>query len=101
MKRQTAPWVRKAEEDWAAASALAARRPPLRDTACFHCQQASEKYLKALLKEKGAAVPKTHNLKELLELLLPHDPTLAPLRRGLASLGRYAVAYRYPGQRAT
>ena len=101
MKRKTATWVRKAEEDWQAASELAARSPPLRDAACFHCQQAAEKYLKALLQEKGVAVPRTHNLKDLIELLLPHDATLAPLRRSLISLTRYAVEYRYPGVRAT
>jgi hypothetical protein len=46
-------------------------------------------------------VPKTHELKDLLDLLLPHDPTLAPLLRVLISLSRYAVDYRYPGLRAT
>ena len=101
MKRQTAMWVRKAEEDWDGACELAARKPPLRDLACFHCQQAAEKYLKALLQESGAAIPKTHDLEDLLDLLLPHDLTLAPLRRGLSSLSRYAVEYRYPGVRAT
>jgi HEPN domain-containing protein len=70
--------------------------------ACHHCQQAAEKYLKALLQECGAAVPpKTHNLKDLLDLLLPYDATLAPLRRVLVSLTRYAVDYRYPERRAT
>jgi hypothetical protein len=34
-------------------------------------------------------------------LLLPHDATLAPLRRSVASLTKYAVEYRYPGMRAT
>ena len=80
MKRQTAQWVRKAEEDWEGARDLAGRRPPLRDLTCFHCQQAAEKYLKALLQNVGAVVPKTHNLRDLLLLLLPHDTTLAPLR---------------------
>jgi hypothetical protein len=46
-------------------------------------------------------VPRTHNLKDLLDLLLPHDGTLTPLRRCLLSLSRYAVDYRYPGERAT
>ena len=49
MKRQTGEWVRKAEDDWDGARNLAARTPPLIDLACFHCQQAAEKYLKALL----------------------------------------------------
>lgn len=101
MKRQTAQWVRKAEEDWEGAHDLAARTPPLADLACFHCQQAAEKYLKALLQEKGAAAPKTHDLEQLLDSLLPHEATLAPCRRRLASLSRYAVEYRYPGPRAT
>ncbi|MGH7171037.1 MAG: HEPN domain-containing protein [Gemmataceae bacterium] len=101
MKRQTGQWVRKAEEDWLGARDLAGRKPPLRDLVCFHDQQAAEKYLKALLQEAGAVVPKTHDLEDLLDLLLPHDATLRPLRRILQSLSRYAVDYRYPGTRAT
>lgn len=101
MKRQTAKWVRKAEEDWEAARELAARKPPLRDQACFHCQQAAEKYLKALLQENSVAIPKIHDLENVLDLLLPHDATLKPLRRILQSLSNYAVDYRYPDVRAT
>jgi HEPN domain-containing protein len=101
MKRQTAKWVRKAEEDWQGALELAAGKEPLRDLVGFHCQQATEKYLKALLQDLGAAIPKTHNLKDLLKLLLPRDATLAPLRRGLDSLTRYAVEFRYPDWRTT
>jgi HEPN domain-containing protein len=101
MKRHTAQWVSKAEEDVDAARGLAAQRPALRNAACFHCQQAVEKFLKALLQELGAAVPRTHELEHLLDLLLPHDATLAALRRGVASLTKFAVEYRYPGMRAT
>jgi hypothetical protein len=46
-------------------------------------------------------VPKIHDLEELLDLLLPQEATLAPLRRILRSLTRYAVEYRYPGVWAT
>lgn len=101
MQRQTRKWVRKAEADWRAAHALAAQTPPLRDLACFHCQQAAEKYLKALLQERGAAVPRTHDPEDLLDLLLPHDATLAPQRRRPQSLSRYAVEHRYPDKNAT
>ena len=101
MKRPTAQWILKAEEDWEGARDLATRRPPLRNLACFHCQQAAEKYLKALLQEEGAVVPRTHNLRDVLNLLLPSDPTLAPLWKGLRTLSRYAVEYRYPGITAT
>src|SRR5262245_15103343 len=101
MKRRTGSWMRKAEDDRGAARILASRRPPFRDQVCFHCQQAAEKYFKALLQELGAAVPKTHDLDSLLLLLLPHDATLGRLRRGLDKLTDYAVEYRYPVARAT
>jgi hypothetical protein len=46
-------------------------------------------------------VPRTHELDDLLDLLLPHDATLARLRRSVRSLTPYAVNFRYPGVRAT
>src|SRR5262245_16986340 len=101
MKRQTRQWILKAEEDWEGACDLAAKVPPLRDLVCFHCQQSAEKYLKALLQENGAAIPKTHDLRRLYKLLVPHDATLVLLRRVLLPLSRLAVEYRYPGRRAT
>src|SRR5689334_22805181 len=101
MKRLTASWVRKAEADLLGARSLEQSTPPLHDLVCFHCQQSAEKYLKALLQELGRPVPRTHNLDDLLQLLLPHDATLRPLRRALVSLGRFAVDYRYPGANAT
>ena len=82
-KAQTAQWVLKAEEDWDGANELAGRTPPLRDLACFHCQQAAEKYLKAAVQKLGVAVPRTHNLNDLLNLLLPQAAALASLRRRL------------------
>jgi HEPN domain-containing protein len=73
----------------------------LYDGVCFHCQQAAEKYLKALLQETGLPVPKTHNLLALQHLLLPRHPGLKSLRRGLNSMTRFAVDVRYPGHSAT
>jgi len=101
MRSLTKEWVRKAEADLAAVKRIRTARPPLRDESCFHCQQAAEKYLKALLQEQGVVAPRTHNLLDLLNLLLPHDATLSRLRRGVRSLRRYAVDFRYPGFRAT
>src|SRR5208282_1915218 len=101
MKRETAKWVRKAEQDWEAAHKLAGETPPPRDIVCFHCQQAAEKYLKALHQENGLVVPRTHQLDDLLVLLLPGDATLARLRRKADSLTQYAVDYRYPDRIAS
>ena len=75
MKKLTKEWVAKAEADFVVANELRQVQPPVYDARCFHCQQAAEKYLKALLVELGAAVPRTHNLDDLLALLLPHYPT--------------------------
>ena len=101
MTPETAMWVRYAEEDLQAARDAGSRKPPLRNVACFHCQQSAEKYLKAVLQEAGLAVPRTHELEDLLDLLLPHDAALVRLRWSLRSLTPYAVNFRYPGVRAT
>ena len=45
-------------------------------------------------------VPKVHELDLLLDLLLPKDPTVGGLRRGLKRLTQFAVDYRYPGLHA-
>jgi HEPN domain-containing protein len=100
MKKATAAWVRKAEADWAAAQKLARGKPPLHDQVCFLCQQSMEKYFKTLLQESGLSVPRTHDLEDLLGLLLPSDSSLGVLRRGLDALTEYAVDYRYPGMHA-
>ena len=101
MQVEVRRWVRKAESDLNGARQLRGGTPQLNDVICFHCQQAAEKYLKALLQQLGAAVPRTHDLADLLDLLLPHDATLRPLRRGLLFLTQFAVDYRYPGENAT
>jgi HEPN domain-containing protein len=101
MKKLTKEWVAKAEADLAAVKRLRKAKPPLHDIRCFHCQQAAEKYLKALLQELGLDVPHTHELAKLLVPLLAHAADLKSLRRAMLSLERYAVDYRYPGKHAT
>jgi HEPN domain-containing protein len=97
MKKLTAEWVRKAEGDFVAARKLLEIRPLLADQIGFHCQQTAEKYLKGLLHHLGLPIPRTHDIPRLVELLLPVDKTLRPLRRGTKTLSRYAADYRYPG----
>jgi HEPN domain-containing protein len=93
--------VRKAESDIEVARQIASGKRPHPDETCFHCQQSTEKYLKALLQEIGLPVPRTHDLDELLDLVLPHDAALRRLRRGMVFLSQFAVDYRYPGRRAS
>jgi len=65
------------------------------DTACFHCQQAVEKYLKAVLANAGHAIPRTHDLEDIYDLCLQVAPALDVDRTELSSLTPYAVLLRY------
>ena len=89
-------WVRKAEEDRRTLVQLRSCRPMVHSSICFHCQQMAEKYLKALIHERGIMVPRTHNCGALVDLLGPSDRTLVRLRKGAAGLNRFAVGPRYP-----
>jgi HEPN domain-containing protein len=64
------------------------------DIACFHCQQAVEKYLKAFLVFKNEAFPQTHNLDLLLQLCRKHDNSFDDI--DLKNLEDFAVRGRYP-----
>src|SRR4051812_23293256 len=101
MKKRTAAWVKKAEDDHLVATILNRSRTPLHDIVCFHCQQCAEKYLKGLMEELGLHTPRTHDLEDLLNALLPHHPSLNPLLRGLLVLSSYAVETRYLDKNAT
>ncbi len=62
-------WIVKGDQDLGTAKLVAAHIPEYIDTVCFHCQQASEKYLKAYLAELDIEFPKTHKLGMLLDLI--------------------------------
>lgn len=101
MKQLTAEWLAKAEEDYSVGAGLLRRRKIPANSICFHCQQAGEKFLKAVLQEKGVRFGKTHDLEEILALCVGEAPQFALLLDDLALLGDYAVRYRYPGIDAT
>jgi HEPN domain-containing protein len=101
MKGLTAEWLAKAEEDYSVAKGLVRRRKIPADSVCFHCQQAAEKYLKALLQERGVRFGRTHDLEGLLRLCAVAYPQLTLLVGDSQLLNDYAVRYRYPGIDAT
>ena len=80
MKKMTREWVRKAEGDIGLTSDTAKSGKRYQDQVCFFGQQSAEKYLKAMLEEMAAPIPKTHNLIGLYALLHPHHPALRPVR---------------------
>lgn len=102
MKTLTAEWVEKAEGDFhSCGRKVRAWRHPNPDSACFHAQQCVEKYLKARLQKAGLAFPKTHDLFDLLQRVIPVEPTWTTMNPVLTQLVTYAVFVRYPGTSAS
>ena len=90
-------WLAKADQDLKAGEALLATDMPFLYPACFHAQQAAEKYLKALLTWYQIEFPKTHIIEELLHLLEQVDSPLAMELKNAAILTPYGVEIHYPG----
>jgi len=98
MNELTAEWIQKAEQDFSSADVLLhAGEAPLPDTACFHCQQCAEKYLKAYLQEHQIEFERRHDLMPLLDLCASLEVDFAAIKSDLQTLDRYAVIVRYPG----
>ena len=90
-------WFLLAKEDRAyAAHALSARPPYLKD-ALFHCQQATEKALKAFLTWHEIRFRRVHNLDEIGKQCTDLDSSLTRLARRVRPLSLYASEVRYPG----
>jgi len=90
-------WMYKADQDIRSAEALLAQDPPLLHPSCFHMQQAAEKYLKAYLARRQVEFPKTHSIRELLNLVGSVDSELSTSLLSASALTPYGVAVRYPG----
>lgn len=70
------------------------KKERVNEAICFHCQQASEKYLKAYLVSKNIDFGKTHNLEYLLKLCANDNKEFSSLETG--NLSSFAVEVRYP-----
>jgi HEPN domain-containing protein len=64
--------------------------------ACFQCQQAAEKALKAIHYLGGARFVPGHSLVELLGPLVDRDPELSSLRASARRLDQLYIPTRYP-----
>jgi HEPN domain-containing protein len=87
-------WQRKAASDLAAAEACLRAGCGL-DAACFHCQQAAEKALKAFLISRDEDYPRTHDLRRLIALCARAEPKFKSLEAVAKRLNPYAVDFRY------
>ena len=98
-KRIVGEWLRKADADIAVAQRLLSDEIPFCNAITFHCQQAAEKHLKALLTFWDIEFPKTHVLANLIGLVETRDAALATSLLDAIPLTPYGVELRYPGDR--
>lgn len=87
-------WLGKADMDLLSAQRLLEIEPKILDNACFHSQQAIEKYLKAFLTYHGRDIERTHNIIFLLSECASFDPAFATIDP--QNINVYAVQGRYP-----
>ena len=71
---------------------------PILETACFHCQQAVEKTLKAFLVWKRVRFEKVHSLTYLLDRCEAEGLEFTSVRARIETLAPFAVEIRYPGE---
>ena len=90
--RRIAAFLDLAEQDVDAARTLAATNNRY---AAYHCQQAIEKLVKAILLHRGIASGTEHRLDVLVDGLSDADPW-KPKLRALEVYSPYATAFRYP-----
>ncbi len=72
----------------------------IREIVGFHCQQAAEKYLKALLTRYQIEFPKTHDIKRLLSLVSGASGPVAESLSAARWLTPFGVEIRYPSDAA-
>ena len=89
-------WLERAEIDLRSAKVDLAADPPITEDACFHCQQAAEKTLKAFLAYHGVEFEHTHQIERLIQQCVGIDPAFVELHEDADRLTGYAVRFRYP-----
>ncbi len=91
-------WINKADHDLGSAKIIYLHLPDYFDTIAFHCQQAVEKYIKAILVHRDIVFDRSHDLIYLLELLPEAIHVTTEQFRKAASLSGLSVQIRYPNK---
>jgi HEPN domain-containing protein len=93
-KTQPTDWLFFAKSDLDGAQSLA--DDGIYHIACFHCQQAVEKALKAYILSTGKVPPKVHTLQELAERTAETLKEIEKFRPKLIILDTFYIPTRYP-----
>lgn len=91
-------WFEKADHDLGSAKVIFLNVPEYYDTIAFHCQQASEKYLKAACVFFEIQPPKSHDLVYLIEVLSTKMTIEDHFYKNAIILNGFSVVIRYPDQ---
>ncbi len=97
MKKLTKEWIEKAEGDYKVSINEQNAEESVYDAICFHAHQCIEKYMKAILVEKGESFEKIHDLELLLKQCKQFIPELEKEKEALIWLTQFSVRVRYPG----
>jgi HEPN domain-containing protein len=95
-REQINEWIEKADHDLGSAKLIFLHLPDYFDTIAFHCQQAVEKYIKALLIFYGIEFQRSHNLIYLLDLLSRKVEIFENRYDKAILLNGFSVQIRYP-----
>jgi len=88
-------WLKKASNDLKASKKLSDDHETF-DCAVFHTHQCAEKAFKAFIVPTKQPIPKTHDLKLLLEYCVKADAEFVLFREDSRSLDAYGHDSRYP-----
>ena len=92
----TRRWLTRADRDRRVATELARHMgTDATDAIGFHCQQAAEKYIKAVLVHTRIEFPKTHDLGKLITLAGGTENGFGQLESAAKVLTPFAVEMRY------
>ncbi|MBI4646742.1 MAG: HEPN domain-containing protein [Bacteroidia bacterium] len=89
-------WLNLAEQDLGTAKIIYLHISEYKETICFHCQQAVEKYFKAYLVFLKISFLYKHDLIYLLNLIAQKDKFPLEYYQMAAKLDSFAVQIRYP-----
>jgi HEPN domain-containing protein len=89
-------WIDKGDHDLGSAKLIYLHIPEYFDTIAFHCQQATEKYLKSMLLHYNIEFQRTHNLVYLLDLLSQKLEVSDEIYDKAIVLNGFSVQIRYP-----
>lgn len=91
-------WIEKADHDLGSAKIIYLHLPDYFDTIAFHCQQAVEKYIKAILIYHKIDFIRSHDLVYLLDLLSRTIEIDELNFKKAFTINNFGVQIRYPNK---